>query len=1048
MQVEVGLLGGLVVTVDGAPVEGTAWRSRRAVQLVELLALAPNRRLGTEQVMDALWPDLSPEAARANLHKAATLARQAMGSRESVVLRGDSVSLWPSADTRVDIDDFEAEARRALSSGDPAACAAVATRFGGELLPEERYEEWAIASRERVQRLHFELLRAGRLWAELAEADPTDEAAHRQLMEEHFEAGRLHAAIRQFQRLRTILTRELGVLPSPQTVALYRRIVGTAASGWVRPGLVGRETELVRARATLRRAAEGRPGAIFVTGPAGIGKTRICEELVEQATQEGWFVLRAAGREQMATVPYWALVEAVQGVMVDRPYLGNALGNAEQALLARLTGLAPDAQTGPIHRHAVLHLLSEVVASAGASRTMLVLDDVQHVDDDTLALAEVIASASPPRGVLLLAAYRSDGDERIAVVVRSMVARGIGAEISVRPLSRPETDAVIGDVLNRPASEAELDLAWQLSEGNPFFALEVAAALSSDEAAAGSGAYGAVDVRLERLPPETLDRLRAVALVAQEFTADEFAALAGVDADRAIEHLDVGMSLGVVAREGSRYRFRHDLVRDRLTQSVAEADRAAAHGLAAERLASLGAPPARVAHHFVAAGRDPHALPWLRRAAAEAIGVGANADALVAADRALTISPGEPSLLALRADAMNGLGDPGAPAAYSLAMAVTPGPERSALAVRRAKALILAGDVPAAIETLATVSSVPDALLGQLAVTRALACWCTGALDDAEAAGNQAKQRAEQTGELRDFVDATMVLAMVAHERGVWPQRLSLDLLDPQVAPDLAAVVIDAHLCVAESYLYGGVPYQEVIDFATDLQRRAAAAGAPRAEAFAETLLGEAHLLMGDTASAVRHLRSAVEQHRRVGVLCGEALSLQRLAQAALAEGDVREADAALSAALMAARGSPVGTRHLLDRIHGTAIRAASDPTGALAAVDEASRAVRGPLETCPPCSINLTVPAAIACAGAGDLTRATAYLAGSEQIAGFFYPRGGWQAALDEVRGHVALAQGDIAVAGRLLAAAVSAFEQLGQRLDAARCREQLEALTAAGKV
>ncbi|MDP8937860.1 MAG: AAA family ATPase [Actinomycetota bacterium] len=282
------------------------------------------------------------------------------------------------------------------------------TRFGRDLLPDERYEEWAVAPRERVQRLYLDLLRAGRLSAELAEADPTDEAAHRELMEEHFEAGRLHAAIRQFQRLRTILTRELGVLPSPPTVALYRRIVGTAASGWVRPALVGRETELVRARATPRRAAEGRPGAIFVTGPAGIGKTRICEKLVEQAAQEGWFVLRAAGREQMAAVPYWSLVEAIQGVMVDRPYLGNALGDAEKALLARLTGVAPDARTGPVHRHAVLHLLSEVVAAAGARRTMLLLDDLQHVDDDSLALADVMASASQPRGVLLLAAYRAD----------------------------------------------------------------------------------------------------------------------------------------------------------------------------------------------------------------------------------------------------------------------------------------------------------------------------------------------------------------------------------------------------------------------------------------------------------------------------------------------------------------------------------------------------------------------------------------------------------------------------------------------------------------
>jgi tetratricopeptide (TPR) repeat protein len=469
---------------------------------------------------------------------------------------------------------------------------------------------------------------------------------------------------------------------------------------------------------------------------------------------------------------------------------------------------------------------------------------------------------------------------------------------------------------------------------------------------------------------------------------------------------------------------------------------------AADRLAGFGAPPARVVHHLLAAGREEDALPWLQRAASEALSVGAHADALLATDRALAIAPRDPALLALRADALNGLGDPGAPAAYWVAMAVSPEPERAALGVRRAKTLILAGDIPAAVETLDAIDRAPPDVLAQLAAARGLACWCTGALDEAEEAGNQAKRLAEETGNVRDFVDATMVLAMVAHERGVWPQRLSLDLLDRHLQPDLAAVVIDAHLCVAESYLYGGVPYAQVITFARELQRQAAAAGAPRASAVAATLLGEAHLLMGDTEVAARHLRSAVAQHRRMGLLCGEALALQRLAQAFLAEGEVVDAQAALAGALSAARGSPVGTRHLLDRVHGTAVRAAPDPTAALAAVDEATRGVRGPFETCPPCSINFLIPASIACADAGDLARGTAYLSGSEKVAAAFYPRGGWQAALDEARAHLALASDYVEVAGRLLTGAIEAFEHLGQRLDALRCRRDLDALATAGTI
>lgn len=191
-----------------------------------------------------------------------------------------------------------------------------------------------------------------------------------------------------------------------------------------------------------------------------------------------------------------------------------------------------------------------------------------------------------------------------------------------------------------------------------------------------------------------------------------------------------------------------------------------------------------------------------------------------------------------------------------------------------------------------------------------------------------------------------------------------------------ATVVIDAHLCVAESYLYGGAPYEDVIAFATDLARRAGEAGAARTEAFAATLLGEAHLLRGDVPVATGHLHTAVARHRTVGVLCGGALTLQRLAEALLAAGDEDGARAALDQAFVAARGSPVGTRHLLDRIHGTAIRATRDASAAVDAVEEADRDLRGPLETCPPCSINLSVPAAIACAAAGEVERAAGYLA------------------------------------------------------------------------
>lgn len=1047
MHVRVRLLGGFAVDVDGEAVPADAWRSRRSRQLAALLALAPGRRVTLEQAMDTLWPELDPQAARANLHKAASLARRATGSKDFVVLRGGAVVLCPGAAVEVDAERFSASAEAALRSGEAAACTEAAAGYGGELLPDERYEEWALAERDRLRRLHVDLLSTAGRWAEVVDTEPTDEGAHRALMREHLAAGRVHAAIRQYQRVRTALRRELGLAPSAETTGLYREILETAATGADRPGLVGREVELVRAGAALRRAREGRPAAVLVEGPAGIGKTRLCEELADQAAADGWLVLRAAARESTRSLPYAPLTEAVGGLLLQRPDLARALGDAGRSLLARLDGTAAAAPSVPVHRQAVLHLVTRLLAAADATNGVLVVDDLHHADDATVELLHLLAGAPFPRGLLVVAGLRPGPPPPVRDLRDALVRGGVAVGIHLGPLRRPEIDDIVAGVRDGVPSREELDLVWELSGGNAFLALEVATSTDALAAAPAGGVGAAVAARMRRLPTDTEQALRRVALVAEELTADEFAALAGVGPDRALDALVAATDAGVVARHGSSYRFRHDLVREELCRDVAPAEVTEAHLAAAERLAGLGAPAARVAHHLLAAGRGTDALPWLRRAVVDAFAVGAQADAVTLADRGLALAPRDPELLAWRADALATVGDPGAPAAYAVAMAVAEPPARRSLAIRRAKTLVVAGDIPAALETLAGVDEVDPADRVQLLVARGLAWWCAGRLDDADEAGQEARLLAVETGELRDFVDATMLTAMVAHERGTWPQRASLDLLDSTLRPDLATVVIDAHLCVAESYLYGGAPYEDVIAFATDLARRAGEAGAARTEAFAATLLGEAHLLRGDVPLATGHLRAAVARHRTVGVLCGEALTLQRLAEALLAAGDGDGARAALDEAFVAARGSPVGTRHLLDRIHGTAIRAARDASAAVDAVEGADRDLRGPLETCPPCSINLSVPAAIACAAAGDVERAAGYLARSEHVVAAFYPRGGWRAALDEARAAVARSSGDAAGAARLLQQAAEGFERWGQRLDAGRCRLASSELSA-GKV
>ncbi|MFI9815134.1 BTAD domain-containing putative transcriptional regulator [Saccharothrix variisporea] len=217
----VRVLGGFGVAVDGRPVPTDAWRSRRAADLVKLLAIESGHRMHREQAMDLLWPGLSAEAAGANLRKAVHYARRALGGPDAIAVTGHVLALWPGADLDCDLERFDRAADAALASGDATACTAAAALYPGDLLPDDRYEWWAEERRTKVRTRYLALLRAAGDWARLLEWDETDEEAHRALMRQHLAAGRRREALRQFEQLRRALRERIGVGPDAETVALY-----------------------------------------------------------------------------------------------------------------------------------------------------------------------------------------------------------------------------------------------------------------------------------------------------------------------------------------------------------------------------------------------------------------------------------------------------------------------------------------------------------------------------------------------------------------------------------------------------------------------------------------------------------------------------------------------------------------------------------------------------------------------------------------------------------------------------------------------------------
>jgi DNA-binding SARP family transcriptional activator len=161
--VRVWLLGGFRVSVGSRTIGDDRWQRRKAAALVKLLALAPGHRMHREHLMDLLWPRLGREAAANNLHRNLYVARRNIepdpltGSR-CLNLRGEQLVLWPERDLWVDVAAFEQAAEAARFSQDPAAYRAAIDLYAGELLPEDRYEEWTEEHRRRLREIYLSLL--------------------------------------------------------------------------------------------------------------------------------------------------------------------------------------------------------------------------------------------------------------------------------------------------------------------------------------------------------------------------------------------------------------------------------------------------------------------------------------------------------------------------------------------------------------------------------------------------------------------------------------------------------------------------------------------------------------------------------------------------------------------------------------------------------------------------------------------------------------------------------------------------------------------------
>jgi hypothetical protein len=289
---------------------------------------------------------------------------------ELVDTRGRTVRWCAGPSTWVDVAAFT----EAVACGNLAEAVG---SYGGDLLPGVD-DDWVVGERERLRRLAVEALAglaaaadAGSRDSEVVEharhllrLDPLHEAACRLLMRALVRQGERSEALRTYDGLAAGLERDLGVAPEPATTAVAEGLRSVGRMGSEGPALFGRRAEWQAAHATWEEVARGQARLLWVTGEAGIGKSRLVEELARRATADGHAVAygrayEAAGRPPWGPVIDWLRCEPVR----------SCLDGVDSAYLVELTRLLPELRAGRPG-------LPDAPASADVGRRRHLLDAV------------------------------------------------------------------------------------------------------------------------------------------------------------------------------------------------------------------------------------------------------------------------------------------------------------------------------------------------------------------------------------------------------------------------------------------------------------------------------------------------------------------------------------------------------------------------------------------------------------------------------------------------------------------------------------------------
>ncbi len=425
--------------------------------------------------------------------------------------------------------------------------------------------------------------------------------------------------------------------------------------------LAGRERELHSIRKLIQNAERGHGGALWIVGEPGIGKSALLDAFDQESRERGFQVLRGAARQLEAGLPFAAIASCLG---IDGPNPPGAAVRVGEALRA---DQGDDASSAPYRELVVIEtILNAVDEWCAAGPVAILLDDAQWADRPSLlALRRVGVMAHHHPLALALTTRAVPQNEDLVQLLTELEAQG-GQALHPAPLPTAQVAELVERQLGARPDRGLLHLVAGAA-GNPLYVTELVAALSREgwirvahgAATYDAGASRAADAperaqlpgtlaeailrRLDFLPRPARTTLQLAAALGEGLNVGELAVILGKSPVELYAVIEEAVRAGLLVDSAGELVFRHDLIRQALSESLPATVQDGLRVQAAHALADSGAAVERVVRYLSDdTALDARMLDWLA-GSADALVVRAPRAAVELLERARArVDPADP----------------------------------------------------------------------------------------------------------------------------------------------------------------------------------------------------------------------------------------------------------------------------------------------------------------------------------------------------------------------------------------------------------------------